>query len=213
MKILYDCVSIRVILFGWIFGLLLAFTAPGANAGVITFDDITDMNVASIPDGYWGFNWDQFLVRDATQNPLAGVQNALVTGNYVACNYIAQVATVSDATFNFNGAYLRSSYYDDLSISVQGYLNDTLLYSSTIDVDTTADDPLTLEDERWYEFNYLGINRLEFNAGNNRFAMDNFTFNEPVGNRPIHNPAPGSFLLGGIGVTFVGFLRRIKSLG
>lgn len=206
---------------------LLVFSFAGvAKSVVLTFDDITSLpGQSQIPDGYGGFHWEKdtsdgtgataiylsnipTLTDPGYQN--TGWLNSLVSGDFVGWNNNGDPAWIFSVSgsFDFNGTYFTAAYNDGLNITLDGYLDDQLLYSSTIIVDTTS--PI------WFDFNYLGINKMKMTpfggiaapgipySGDDRthFAMDNFTFNA----NPV--PEPATMLLLGSGIIGLAGLRK-----
>lgn len=197
--------------------LLFAIGPLSLQGDVLTFDDVLAEDNGHIPDGYEGFDWVNFGVIRDTWAPISGsgFDMGTVSGNYVAFNTFANVASVvNDEIFDFKGAYLTAAWRNGLSITVTGYgyENDSLPYSTTIVVDTTGPTWFDADD------NYNGIDRLEFssfggkdvffNSGGTHFAMDNFEFTPSA----MHSPSPGALLLGSIGVSLVGWLRKRRTL-
>ena len=191
--------------------LLFAIGPPLLRGDVLDFDDVLAEN-GYIPDGYGGFGWANFGVVCGDCIPGSGFDTGTVPGDYVAFNAWADPASITSSNiFNFNGAYLTAAWRNGLNITVAGYEDDSPLYSTTVVVDTTG--------PAWFDFNYVGIDRLEFdsyggvavfsNCGGGHFAMDDFTF---TASAPISNPSPGAILLGSIGVGLVGWLRRRRAL-
>jgi len=184
-------------------GLLLSISSL-ASADTLTFDDIAADGIGSIPNGYGGFDWNDFgYIKNGYYND-SGYNNGVVSGDYVAYNEYAQVATVTDTLFNFDGAYLTAAWNNGLSIDVKGYLNNVEIYSQTVVVDTTG--------PTWFEFNYDGVDAVTFSSyggvdagldgGGTHFAMDDFTFNGEV-------PTPSSLAaLLGMGVMGMIAVRR-----
>ncbi|MCK5269682.1 MAG: hypothetical protein KAJ46_02810 [Sedimentisphaerales bacterium] len=190
--------------------LLFAVGSLPLQGGVLDFDNVLAKN-GYIPGGYGGFGWANFGVVCGDCIPGSGFDTGTVSDDYVAFNAWAEAASITSSDkFNFNGAHLTAAWRNGLNITVAGYEDDTLLYSTTVVVDTTGPAWFDADDK------YNGINRLEFdsfggtdvflNSSGEHFAMDDFEFT------PISNPAPGALLLGSIGVGMVGWLRRRKSL-
>jgi len=157
------------------------------QAAVITFDDLPATELDAIPDGYQGFNWGASPMVNVNyfhKNllPNTGFENGVVSGDYAAFNFLATTSTITGDQFDFNGAYLTAGWNDGLNIEVTGFLNNVLLFTQTVVVNTSA--------AQWFDFNFLGINALSLRAwggvpidpanGGEMFIMDNFTYNEPT---------------------------------
>ncbi|MBD2731775.1 PEP-CTERM sorting domain-containing protein [Nostoc sp. FACHB-892] len=163
-----------------------------AQATVLTFDDIAPIqDYDLIPNGYGGFNWDNFYYSNGSQNniSLSGYDNGRVSGDYVAYNSFGDPALVSDGIFDFNSAYLTAAWNNGLSVTVEGFKSGATLYSKTVVVDTTQ--PTLVN------FDYFGIDELRFKSFGGvepdyltekgigtQFALDNFTFNEKATSVP-----------------------------
>ncbi|OPL17225.1 MAG: hypothetical protein AVO38_05335 [delta proteobacterium ML8_D] len=178
------------------------------SATVLTFDDI-GLGSEPIYDGYGGLNWDEMWYLNATQPEYSnsGYENGTVSGDYVAYNAWANVATVEDGLFDFNGAYFTGAWRDGLNIRLRGFSGGSQQYETTIVVDHTG--------PTWATADFLGIDRLEFYSfggtqvdnlfgSGAHFAMDNFTFNETA---PV--PEPATILLMGTGLLgMMGYGRK-----
>ena len=180
-----------------------------SEAGVLTFDDISTDEIGTIFDGYGGFNWNNMgYLNGPTRRPGSGYDIGSVSGDYVAYNKNANVATATNSTFNFYGAFLTGAWNDNLNIEVKGFNNNVELYSETVVVNTY--------EATWFDFNFLGIDSVQFRSfgGNNaglgsageHFAMDNFSTCTPS---PV--PVPGALWLLGSGLVGLAGIR-IKKL-
>jgi hypothetical protein len=185
---------------------ILLTAAISTNAAVLTFDDIGTTTGVPIPNGYGGFSWsksfdegffyyENISIRYRPPGG-SGLFNGVVSGDCVALPtpYSPEgKGWVSAPTpFIFTGAYFTAVWRDALNVQVDGYLNDALIYSKTVVVNTTG--------PTWFEFNYANIDLLKFSASggtqhqgyqydNTEFVMDNFTY----------TPEPISFALFGLG--------------
>jgi len=166
-----------------VLAVLFTITFQAQAAYILTFDDIGEVDESTlIPDGYGGFDWDYFYYMNATELlPNSGYNNGLVSGDYVAHNSgYFNVVGIRENLFTFNGAWLTAAWRDGLNVQVDGYLNDFLIYSTTVVVDTTG--------PTWFDFDYPDIDELKFSSFGGtpnpayhpqtgyHFAMDNFTY-------------------------------------
>ena len=191
------------------------WVTQSANATVLTFDDLTPLTTSpgTIANGYGGLDWTDmgYLNSTSYSGGTSGYVGGTVSGDYVAFNEFAEVATVSDGLFDFNSAYLASAWNDNLSVTVQGFLGGTETYSVTINnlqYSQTQGATATL-----INFDFLGIDSLVFtsfggtdadandNGQGNHFVMDNFTFNVPE---------PGVLALLSLGLFGIGAARRFR---
>jgi hypothetical protein len=177
--------------------------ASGAQAGTLTFDDLPG-NGSPIPNGYGGFNWTNMWVLNGdtySGNP-SGYQNGVVSHSNVAFNAFGSPASLivsSNNAFTFNSTYLTAAWNDGLHVEVQGYNGATLLYDTTVTVDTSGP---TLE-----TFDYQNITQLVFTSSGGvnhgyvgsgeHFAMDNFTYNQSV---QAAVPVPPTVTMLGMGI-------------
>lgn len=177
----------------------MSFSALNAGATVLTFDDIGTSIYGEITDGYGGFIWGPLSTVKYVKSDLHQMYaNGTVSGDYVARNdWNGQnlSAQMEEGTFDFNGVWMSSGGFDD-HIDVYGYRDGQKIY----DVDIY----LNWGPAEWFQFDFVGIDRLYFEAHCISFTMDNFTYNEPV-------PEPTTMLLLGSGlIGIAGFRRKFK---
>jgi len=187
---------------------LTAGSVTSAHALTLTFDDLPG-TINSIPNGYGGFNWNNFYHLNSVNyspNP-SGYLNGTVSSPNVAFNAFANPASLStnNTPFTFKSVYLTGAWNNGLNILIQGFQGANQLYSQTVTVDSTAP---TL-----FSFNWSGIDSLRFassggidagyGGGGTHFALDNLTVNTTA----IPTPAllPGLIGLG------LGILRKRKA--
>lgn len=167
---------------------LLAFPASSHSQTLITFDDLAistgGIYLASITNGYEGFNWANFYIAnaliEANRFGTNGNYYGMVSASNTAFNGFGTTAEIdSPVNFNFLSAYLTGAWNSNLNIEVQGFNGTNLLYDQT--VIASAINPMLAN------FDYRGVDRLTFtsfggqsagfpNGGGEQFAMDNFTF-------------------------------------
>lgn len=181
-----------------------------AQAVVATFDDLPN-TIDWIPNGYQGFNWNNFAYVNPVGFGLSGTgyDYGTVSSPNVAFNNAGNPASVSVASgqFDFKSAYLTGAWRNGLNILVEGFLGGVSKYSQTVTVNSTSPTK--------FSFNYLGIDNLRFtssggvNAGygssNRQFALDNFEA------APVPEPTTmlGSLVVGGF---LVNRSRKNKNL-
>jgi hypothetical protein len=188
---------------------LVLMTMGNAFATVIDFEDVPHMDI--IPNGYAGFNWNNFYGLDASQYIHSGYQNGVASGTGVALNGYAADASISRVTpFNFGGAYLTGAWNNGLQLEVLGYKGDVLKYDTTITINSL--------DAIYFAFNYKAVDKVTFHSfggsdagyggGGAHFVMDDLTYS-----RAKVAPIPGALWLLGSGlVGLVGFRRRSSGL-
>ncbi len=167
-------------------------SAVQTQAIVLTFDDISTTGQASVPNGYGSLNWNLFFYTNTPEMiPDSGFNNGRVSGEYVAIvsDYSEPgIGRITGELFSFEGAYLTAGWNDGLSVQVDGYLEDGLIYTTTVTINTIG--------PTWCEFNYTNIDELRFSSyggtvhegypdNGEYFCMDNFTY----------TPEPGTLLL------------------
>lgn len=189
----------KLILFLLMITILSIYNINSANATTLTFDDLS---IGQISGSYGGFNWINMYVKNQPVNAVSGTQVAYDKWGLPA-------AVTRNELFTFDSAYLSAFNNENLEVKVLGFnVNlssdlSTLISSATPIYSTTI--TLNSDVPTLYNFNYKDINVLAFvtldanhnpviSPGNNRFAMDNFTFNSAP------TPEPSTMLLGLLGL-------------
>jgi hypothetical protein len=188
---------------------LLAVTTISVSAVTINFDDLTSDQ--PIPNGYNGFNWTNFYVYDAVNDPdnlsPSGYDVAWISPNNVAFNGFGNPALLSNTLFNLNSAYLTAEWRDNLDVEVIGSLLGVPIYDNTYALSATA--PTLIN------FNYLGIDSVQFISfggthhpgydafDGTQFAMDNVVINETIRNLPDGGSTAMLLALGFGGLRFL----------
>ena len=189
---------------------LLASATPAQAAFTLHFDDLGS-GLNPIPNGYGGFDWDNFYSLDKNDAPNSGYFNGTVSDNNTAFNAYADPAALSSASlFTFNSAYLTAAWNTGLSIQVEGIVGGVTVYDQTVVVDNQVP---TL-----FNFNYANIDTLRFTSfggvddpnmegSGSHFAMDNASFD---GGGVNPTPAPAGVVLFGLGFAGMGLLRKVR---
>jgi hypothetical protein len=166
-------------------GLMAVVQVSVAQPQLITFDGLPG-DGSTIPNGYGGFNWDNFYdVNGAAYAPLSGYANGAVSPPNVAYNGYGNPASwMSSLTpFTLNSAYITAAWNDGLNVNVEG-LNalNQVLYNNNYTVNTEGPTLIT--------FNYVGINEVLFTTSGGvnmglggsgeHLALDNVTVNAAV---------------------------------
>jgi len=166
-----------------------------AQQTTITFDDLANSaDGANVPNGYQGFNWNNFGYlngRTNNYNP-SGYPYSIVSPNNVSFNWAGTQALISSPLlpFDFESAYLTAAWRDNLQVQVLGYVGGLLTYSNTYTLSATNPTPIN--------FNYRGVDIIAFNSSGGtphsgytstgtQFAMDNVTI--------VTNPPPNATTL------------------
>jgi hypothetical protein len=204
----------KVLVVMCIFGLSLSVSAE-----VINFDDIAGnasnysatqdqgngLLAYQIANGYAGLTWNNMWILDGTDyNTVLGVQSgygvAAMSGKDIALNFYGNQAITasSGSTFDFNGAFFTSAWYDNNILTLTGLNNGTVVGTVTVGINTTG--------PQWVNCDFLGVDEVDFSTTNYQFAMDNMTINKSA------VPEPGILSLVAVGLLSLGcVIRRKKS--
>ena len=182
----------------------LSISLPSVFADTVNFDGINassgDVSLGGI-NPYQGFVWTNFSAYTTTPG-FDGFNNGIVSGPNAAYSggdilgtpIVGQIAASSP--FNFVSGYLGSGYYDDLDVTVDGFLNGSLLFSRTVLVNTQG--------AQFFNFGFADVNELDFfgsrigsttdpfgcgQTGCTLFTLDDATF-APATSTPPPPPPP-----------------------
>lgn len=151
---------------------------PPAQALPLNFDDLNastgDIDLSG--SHYQGYSWSNFSAYDTTNsffgfsNGVVSGTNAVYTGGELNSGSVISPlmgSLISSSLFDVGGAYLAAGYYDGLDVRVEGLLNGSLLFSTTVTVSSTA--------AHLFTFNFTGIDQLDF------FALVTANTSDPYG--------------------------------
>jgi hypothetical protein len=175
----------------------LGATVTGKAQTLLTFDDVSTVSYAIMPNGYDGLGWNNFFVQYAPE--AAGFVNGVVSSPNVAFNGLGNPASFSSSSpLTLDSAYFTSVYASQELLIVQGFAGGTQLYENTY---TIYHDTLTV-----INFDYTGVDSVQFSTSPGAlFTMDNMT---------ITVPEPSTCALMSIAVALGGFeawRRKIKT--
>ena len=132
------------------------------NFSGLSTDNFSNPAEAPIPNGYAGFNWNNFSSLNTHNDPTAtpsgySFADTDSASPSVAFNLFGQPASISAATaFSFYGAFFTAAWRDGLKIDVTGYRDNQLVYEKKFTVDSTGP---TFE-----AFDFLNIDTLDFST-------------------------------------------------
>lgn len=157
-----------------------------AHAALITFDDLNCPSETEIPDGYMGFDWENFWCLDAVAYTASGYKNGMVSEKNVAFNAFASPASLlisalnPGQTFSLSSAYITGAWNNGLEVRVEGFLNGQPVYDQVFTVNYDA--PTLVQ------FNPAAVDVARFSSSGGtdaggdtgigtHFAMDNLIIN------------------------------------
>jgi hypothetical protein len=188
----------------------LAALCAHSPAETLTFDDLTTP-LTLVPSGYDGFNFTNFYVDTPAGEKPSGYINGTVSPTSVIFNgygLAASLASDDNSAFTLNSFFLTAAIDDNLTVTVEGLLNNVVLDTAVYNVSTFGP---TLETLEW-----SGINEVSFASSGGtpdpiattsgyqgiQFVLDNIKVNaSPV-------PEPGAIGLLATGLVSLAAVRR-----
>ncbi len=150
---------------------------------VVSFDDVVleygsdDSVPYKILDNYEGLSWDDhvYVVKGSSYGS-SGYEVGTTSGDQVALNgYAPQETTFTfDEVSTFNSMNLTSAWDSTQDVTLEGYLNGNLIYTSTSTINNLT--------STFIELNWSEIDTLVLKNTGSHWAMDDFTYTSGNGN-------------------------------
>jgi len=182
---------------------MLLLNVSSVLAETVDFDDLDPIwsDGYPVPAGYAGLTWTSFssmyVLSHYDTNYPTGYVTGMASEGFVVYNDGAGTAEISAALpFTFVGAYLTAAWLDGLEITVDGYVDSKLVYTTTVTVSPTV--------RQYFTFDYQGVTRVTFtpsggtlaaqsSGGGTFFVLDNLeiTGDDPEVNTITIDVKPG----------------------
>ena len=193
-----------------------------AYADVITFDDLPPIDPVmggDVPNGYAGFNWNNFGYLGRGPFAESGYINGLVSAPFAGLNSFANPAsftTTDDSAFTLTSLFLTAAWHDGLNVEIIGSRNGTVLDAQNFIVSPTGP---TLETLDWSGIDTVSIStsggtidpNYEFeilDVEDTQVVIDDITINGLDSTPAV--PEPSTFVLLGTGILgLVGVRRKL----
>ena len=146
---------------------MVLLSVPSVLGETVDFDDLDPdwSDGYLVPEGYAGLRWVNFtsMYVPAYHGDSIGYVTGMASEGFVVYNFLGGTAEFSSfEPFTFVGAYLTAAWLDGLEITVDGYVNSQLVYSSTVRVSPTV--------RQYFIFDYKGVTRVTFTPSGGTLA-------------------------------------------
>ncbi len=187
-------------------GLCLLVISSACFGSVITFGDLSGSGIA-IPNGYAGFNWNNFDGMAGSFAPVADAAGASSAAQTFVVNHAEQAASFGSATgFTLTSAWLATQWNSQLSVEVIGLVDGKPMQSLIVDLRSGAPQVVTFS---WGQIDEVRfVPRAQASAkGSMEFAVSDLVINQS--NQSV--PEPATFLLLAPGLGFAATkLRKLR---
>jgi len=172
-------------------------------SGTVTFEDLypgSESNAVLPPAGYGGFNWSaDFGVITKNYHPGSGYDVGTIgyMAGYTRFANDVYFEGVGGDDFTFIGAFINAAWDATEKVTVNGYLDGSLVYTKDIITNNTA--------PNWFDFKWNRVDKVEFQPDGQHIAIDNISHCNPT------VPLPGAVFLFAPGIAgLIAVRRRMK---
>ncbi len=186
----------------------VAIPSITVSAQTITFEDATGQ-YDLVANGYHGLNWHNFRFLDATNYVTypSGYSNGRKSGDWVAYNSNGESAQISGNAFFLQSAWFSAAWFNDLTLSVTGYVGGTPTYFATSILQTYGG-------PQQMTFNWSNLSSVDFTTSGGtpsgyigcctQLSIDDLNVTVTVS----ASPEPTSVILLGTGLVGIGVVTR-----
>jgi hypothetical protein len=187
-----------------------AFSQGYVNT-LITFDDLPELSIEAISNGYGGLQWDNFWLLggggydlpNVTIPKSGGYWNGIVSPKNVAFNAYGLPSEITSLTpFYMESGYFTGALSDGLQLRIEAFFQGSLVGDTTYTLDTSG--PLMIA------FNLPVVDQIRFtsfggiphseSATGDQFVIDNLSIS--------FVPEPSIMTLGILGIAMLVLQRR-----
>lgn len=176
-----------------ILSVTLTVVTSNAQLTLINFDEFdTSSGRVRIPNGYNGLNWSNFFAFHQVGSQANGFVTGVISPLNDAFNGGGVPADISStAPFSLESGYFTAAYNNGLSLEVQGYNGNTLLYDQTYTLNVAGPSYIVFNFSDITDAHFISSGGVEVGLGSGYyFAVDNLTI-APV-------PEPSTLGLAGL---------------